>query len=214
MRKPVQPDPPAPTRERILRSASDLFSSQGYTRVSMRAVAEGANITKAGLYYHFRDKDALFAECMVESHDELAAALRRAAGGDGGMAARVRAVAAALLPAAPFHPIRVHGELAEHVSDELRERLRAAVLSVVLAPVVELFDDLRRRGELRQDVSPTAAATVLIAVCVAFLGAGEGRGWAALRVDGVGGLDGLDGDEPGAAAGLVAAVVVQGLTAG
>jgi len=51
-------------RTRLLRSASALFSAQGYVATSMRAVAEGAGCTKPNLYYHFGSKEALFGQCL------------------------------------------------------------------------------------------------------------------------------------------------------
>jgi AcrR family transcriptional regulator len=85
------------------------------------------------------------------------------------MSQRVRAVAEALLTGSPFHPVRVHEELAEHASGPLRERLRQTFQNVVLTPVVELFEGMERSGELRPEVAPRAAAGMLIGVCMAFL---------------------------------------------
>ena len=199
-------EPLSATRQRILSAASDLFARQGFSRVAMRAVADGAGVTKPALYYHFRDKEALFEECLADFNVELAATMHAAARREGGMASRVRAMAEALLTGSPFHPIRVHEELAEHVSGELRERLRATFRSVVVAPVTELFEVLQRSGELRNGVSPPAAAAVLIGTCVAFLGSADDEvdGWAPLPITG------LDG-EPRSAAEIVSDLVLRGL---
>jgi AcrR family transcriptional regulator len=201
--------PTGATRERILRAASELFARQGFSHVSMRAVAEHAGATKPTLYYHFRDKEALFEDCLTEFNSELAATMQAAVHRGGSMAERVRAVSEALLTGSPFHPVRVHEELAEHVSGRLRERLRATFRSVVVAPVVELFEDLRRTGELRDGLPPHAAAATLIGVCIAFLGVGT-RGpderWAPLPIDGL-----TLGTQ--AAAELVSEVVLRGLAA-
>jgi TetR/AcrR family transcriptional regulator len=174
------------TRERILRAASDLFARQGFSHVSMRAVAEAAGVTKPALYYHFRDKEALFEECLSDFNEELAGTMAAAARCEGGMPARVRAVAGALLTGSPFHPIRIHEELAEHVSGGLRERLRASFRGLVVVPVTELFETLQSSGELRDGVSPPAAAAVLIGACIAFLGsAQQDEGWAPLPINGL-----------------------------
>lgn len=199
--------PPGATRERILRAASELFARQGFSHVSMRAVAERAGATKPTLYYHFRDKETLFEECLAEFNEDLAATMQLAVRRSGGMAERVRAVTEALLTGSPFHPVRVHEELAEHVSGRLRGRLRATFRTVVVAPVVELFEDLQRTGELRSGVRPDAAAATLIGVCIAFLGAGvlpAHEGWAPLPIEG------LTLSAP-AAAEMVSDVVLRGL---
>lgn len=193
------------TRERILRSASDLFARQGFSHVSMRAVASSAGVTKPALYYHFRDKEALFEECLSDFNEELAGTMHAAARCDGGMPARVRAVAEALLTGSPFHPIRVHEELAEHVSGELRARLRASFRGLVVMPVTELFETLQSSGELRAGVSPPAAAAVLIGTCIAFLGsAQDDDNWVPLPING------LQAGQRTAGA-LVADLVLRGL---
>ncbi len=196
------------TRERILRAASDLFARHGFSRVSMRAVAGAAGVTKPALYYHFRDKESLFEECLADFNEQLAGTMHMAARSDGGMAVRVRAVAEALLTGSPFHPIRVHEELAEHVSGALRERLRLTFRTVVVAPVTELFEAMQRSGELRQGVAPPAAAAMLIGVCIAFLRSGQGReqAWAPLPIE-----DLLPGHH--AAAQLVSDLVLRGVAA-
>jgi len=173
------------TRERILRTARGLYGRHGFARVSMREVAAAAGVTKPALYYHFRDKESLFEECLEEFNAELSDTVHEAARRGGDMSVRVRAVAEALLTGSPFHPVRVHEELAEQVSGPLRERLRSTFRSVVVEPVTELFAAMQRSGELRAGVSPPAAAALLIGACVAFLGStsGEAEAWAPLPID-------------------------------
>ena len=45
------------TKGRILKSAYSLFRQQGFTRVSVDAIAEWAGVTKRTVYYHFKSKD-------------------------------------------------------------------------------------------------------------------------------------------------------------
>lgn len=54
--------PPAESakRARILEVASQMFVTQGYSAVSMDALAEAAPVSKPTLYKHFKDKKALF----------------------------------------------------------------------------------------------------------------------------------------------------------
>ncbi|KFF98931.1 TetR family transcriptional regulator [Streptomyces scabiei] len=65
--------PYAKTRARraeIVRAARDSFAENGYTRASLRDIAERAGITHAGLLHHFRDKDDLLAEVLAERDAE------------------------------------------------------------------------------------------------------------------------------------------------
>lgn len=174
------------TRDRILRSAHDLFSRLGFSRVSMRQVATRAGVTKPALYYHFRDKETLFEECLADFNAELESTMRQAAGRPGSAAERVLAVAETLLTGSPFHPVRVHEELVDQASGTLRQRLRGIFATVVVAPVVDMFTELEARGELRPGVRPADAAAMLIGTCMAFLPRGAGEeaedGWTPLPV--------------------------------
>ena len=48
------------SRENILRAALELFSKKGYNGTSIDAIAEEVEITKGAIYWHFKDKHALY----------------------------------------------------------------------------------------------------------------------------------------------------------
>ena len=50
----------SPKREQILAGARALFLELGYERASVDAIAARAGVSKATVYNHFRDKEALF----------------------------------------------------------------------------------------------------------------------------------------------------------
>lgn len=54
-------------RQRILETAADLFMGQGFDGVSIRQIAESCNLSKAGLYYYFKDKEDLFLAVLDEN---------------------------------------------------------------------------------------------------------------------------------------------------
>ncbi len=56
------------TRSRILDAAYDLFYEQGFTRVSIDAVAHKAGLTKRTLYSHFESKDELLGAVLQVQH--------------------------------------------------------------------------------------------------------------------------------------------------
>ncbi|MFF7726045.1 TetR/AcrR family transcriptional regulator [Streptomyces sp. NPDC008001] len=49
------------TRERIQKTALDLFVSHGYEKTSLREIAEALGVTKAALYYHFKTKEDILS---------------------------------------------------------------------------------------------------------------------------------------------------------
>ncbi len=56
---------PTDTRARILDAAEELFYNEGLRAVNIESIAARAGITKKTLYYYFRSKDDLMAECLV-----------------------------------------------------------------------------------------------------------------------------------------------------
>jgi AcrR family transcriptional regulator len=56
-----------PLRERTLAEATRLFVAYGYNGISMREIAEAVGVSKAGLYYHFKDKQDLFLAILADS---------------------------------------------------------------------------------------------------------------------------------------------------
>lgn len=57
------------TLARIRTTAFRLFGRHGFDGVSMQDIASATGLTKAGLYWHFRDKDALYADCVQQLHE-------------------------------------------------------------------------------------------------------------------------------------------------
>jgi len=64
---------PAPrdTRERILRSALEVFEERGYHAASIDDVAARAGVTKGAVYYWFTDKDDLARDLQQELWEQL-----------------------------------------------------------------------------------------------------------------------------------------------
>lgn len=107
----------AESRERILDAAVRLVVAQGAAHVTLRAVALTAGITKSGVLYQFRTKQALL-EAMLDRHlDDCSDRVRPAretGGSPGPVAARLaalgvlgdqrRPLAVALLAAAAQSP--------------------------------------------------------------------------------------------------------------
>jgi AcrR family transcriptional regulator len=67
----------AETRQRILESARELFSRDGYAQTSMRRIADSIGYTATAIYHHFKDKDALLNELCLLDFRSLSDALRR-----------------------------------------------------------------------------------------------------------------------------------------
>jgi AcrR family transcriptional regulator len=58
----------AQAHKKVLDSAVQLFSERGIDATSMDAIAESSGVSKATIYKHWQDKDALFLEVMCYLH--------------------------------------------------------------------------------------------------------------------------------------------------
>ncbi|MCX4831337.1 TetR/AcrR family transcriptional regulator [Streptomyces sp. NBC_01016] len=60
----------AARRAEIVRAARDCFAEHGFTKASLRGIAERAGITHAGLLHHFQNKDDLLAAVLADRDTE------------------------------------------------------------------------------------------------------------------------------------------------
>jgi len=61
--------------EQILETAKDLFINKGYHGLSMREISEALGVSKAALYYYFKDKEELFLAILKIYLDDMSEAL-------------------------------------------------------------------------------------------------------------------------------------------
>ncbi len=54
------------TQRALLDTARELFAERGYAKTSIEEVVRRANVTRGALYYHYRDKAALFQAVYEE----------------------------------------------------------------------------------------------------------------------------------------------------
>ncbi len=65
-------------RRKILDAARELFSTEGYERVTMRRVADAIEYSATTIYHHFEDKDDLVRALCLADFDELFGAMQGA----------------------------------------------------------------------------------------------------------------------------------------
>jgi len=58
--------PSASAHEKVIRAAAGLFAERGIECASMDAIAEASTVSKATIYKHWSDKDALFLEVLEQ----------------------------------------------------------------------------------------------------------------------------------------------------
>ena len=65
-------------REEIIAAAKELFMTEGFTKVTTRAIAEKAGLSQTGVYLYFPAKEDILKAIGDEAHDAISAAFDRA----------------------------------------------------------------------------------------------------------------------------------------
>jgi TetR/AcrR family transcriptional regulator len=70
-------------RERIRKAAISLFSKKGFAAATTREICEHARVTKPILYYHFKNKQRLYRDLLLDARNESREQLLRATQSEG-----------------------------------------------------------------------------------------------------------------------------------
>lgn len=65
-------------RQQIIDASTDIFYEHGYHRASIRDISQRMGITKAAIYYHFRDKEEILYTIVDQATNELLMAFESA----------------------------------------------------------------------------------------------------------------------------------------
>jgi AcrR family transcriptional regulator len=65
-------------REEIIAAAKELFMTEGFAKVTTRAIAEKAGLSQTGVYLYFPAKEDILKAIGDETHDAISAAFDRA----------------------------------------------------------------------------------------------------------------------------------------
>ncbi len=73
----------ATTIANILKAAESLFIEKNYADVTMSGIAQMADVTKGALYYHFKNKEALYLAMMRLYLEEIGKLMQQAVNKEG-----------------------------------------------------------------------------------------------------------------------------------
>jgi AcrR family transcriptional regulator len=166
----MQPSEEAATADRIIEQATRLFVSRGYAGISMREIAEAVGVSKAGLYYHFQDKEALFL-AILTANLACVESLIQAARREGATARdQISRMMRSIMEQAPNQRaiIRLAGQEMVHLS----QAARAEFGRIYQARFINQVEDILRAGVERGELRPTnvrLATWILLGMAYPFL---------------------------------------------
>lgn len=143
------------TREKIIETALQMFSSRGCKGVTMDDIAQAMHISKRTLYETFANKEELLAECLMRVHDEINAMHRQAHC----KVDEPLLVAMYMLRANAFSNHRYHRllEEAERYYPEIYDRFFKLHTEALRSMLQHGMDYVRQHNYLRQDADVEVA---------------------------------------------------------
>lgn len=154
-RRPGRPTNDAPvaevqTRTLILKAARRLFIQRGFADVAVGEVAHAAGVTKPTLYYHFGDKEGLYADVLCDLMCEVGGYIRSVTEADAIARQRLEDLAAGYFQHADATMEPMLRDAAELLGAAHGRRVHETYAREMLAPIAELMRDGMRLGEIAE----------------------------------------------------------------
>ena len=150
----------AERREQIVRTATDVFATDGFEGTALKRVAELVGIREATLFHYFRGKQELLTEVLTERDRRSLEAMDAT---EPGLSLMVRSAARNLTEpglTALYVVASATAHDPEHASHEyFRERYATGVLALR-----KEIEQQQVAGEVRTDVPPDVLARLVVAI--------------------------------------------------
>jgi len=137
--------------DRILETANNLFVNKGYHGMSMREISDALGVSKAALYYHFKDKEELFLAILKVYLDEMSQTLDRLMIEPVSSTQKIRMFVEYVLtqPAEQRATIRLASQEINQLSSETRKTFGSIYRSKFIDKLQAILQGGMHRGELR-----------------------------------------------------------------
>lgn len=157
-------------RQRILEEATRLFVARGYHGISMREIAEAVGVSKAGLYYHFKDKEDLFLAILVANLERIEALIQEARREGATTRKQIDRLMRALFAQAPAQRaiIRLASQEMAHLSRTARAEFGRLYREKFIGQIEAILRHGIERGELRP-MDARLATWMLLGMAYPFL---------------------------------------------
>jgi AcrR family transcriptional regulator len=160
--------PAGDTRRALLDAAAAEFAARGYAGANVDRIARAARVNKAMIYYHFRNKAALYREIIRDMFDAVGSRVRAVAAAETSPEDKIRGFIEAIAiegEARPHFPriwLREIAEGAEHVDTGTLKYARD-----VLGTLGSILEDGYRLGRF-QPANPLVIHASIVAPLMFF----------------------------------------------
>ena len=149
-------------RRTILRAAIDVFARKGYHGCRIADVAREAGVAYGLVYHYFKNKDELLETVFEAGWSGFVTRLRAVAEGEGSLTQKVHGISAVAFEAYRVDPRAVRVLILEIARSPAGARVnRETAFAEVIKMSAQMLAKAQADGELREDVDPLLAATLL-----------------------------------------------------
>ena len=149
-------------RRTILRAAIDVFARKGYHGCRIADVAREAGVAYGLVYHYFKNKDELLETVFETGWSGFVARMRTVAESEGSLEEKVRGVTHVAFEAYRVDPRAVKVLILEIARSPAGSRVnRQTAFTDMIRLSAEMFSRAQEAGELRGDLDPLLAASVL-----------------------------------------------------
>jgi AcrR family transcriptional regulator len=162
------------TRDRIFRTALDLFLKRGLDETTVAEIADAADIGKGTFFTYFPTKESVFSEVTLQLTDAMEDALEEARTAGAPIEARLFAF---FRPAIAWHasnPVLSRYMLAAFMHDATSLRVDRASQRRLYERLAGELADAQAAGAITRDVELPAAVTAIAGTYFGSLGAWHG----------------------------------------
>jgi AcrR family transcriptional regulator len=150
-------------RETILTTAKSLFIQHGYRGLAMRQISDALGVSKAALYYHFKDKEELFIAILSANLNEIENAINDIQAKKISCSEQIALFIEYVLnqPAEQRAIIRLGSQEMAHVSDAARQKFGKTYHDQFIGKLQNIFQTGVENGEFRPIDSSIATWALL-----------------------------------------------------
>jgi len=138
-------------REEILKTATRMFIEQGYHGLAMRQISEAVGVSKAALYYYFKDKEELFLAILSSYLDEMEASIDAIRAGTESRTEQIRQFVEWVLrqPAEQRAITRLGSQEMAQLSAASRKNFNKIYYEKFIGKLIAILQEGMERGEFR-----------------------------------------------------------------
>ena len=137
------------TRRTIIKTAHNLFMESGYRAVSTRQIADACGLTQPALYHHFKNKETLYIEVILNEIHKTKTGLERIIKRHKDLKERLVEVAYFILINKPEDMSQMFRDIQQELSEDARKLISDSWFNGFIIPISEIFAKGLQAGELR-----------------------------------------------------------------